>query len=72
MTRIKMLRTMPVAPDGIFTEIWRAGSVRDVKDDLLAILIDAGAIEIVENKAIMAAPENKAKRGRPRKNAVQS
>lgn len=70
MTRIKMLRTMPVAPTGIVTETWAAGSEHDVGDDLLRLLIEAGGVEIVETKAHVAAPENKAaprKRGRPRK-----
>jgi hypothetical protein len=65
-TEIKMLRTHPVAPTGMFAEMWSEGSTHHVNDDLLRILIDAGACEIV-NKAISAAPENKAKRGRPRK-----
>ena len=70
MTRIKMLRTMPVAPTGIVTETWVAGSEHDVADDLLRLLIDAGGVEIVETKAHISAPENKAmprKRGRPKK-----
>lgn len=69
MTEIKMLRTHPVAPNGIFTEIWAEGSTHHVGDELLIILIDAGVCEII-NKAMPAAPENKAaprKRGRPRK-----
>ena len=70
MTEIKMLRTLPVAPNGIRVEIWHEGSTHEVDDNLLSILIDAGACEIV-TKAIPAAPENKArKRGRLRK--VQS
>lgn len=66
MTEIKMLRTLPVAPDGITVQTWVMGSTHQVSDDLLRILIDAGACEIV-TKAIAAAPENKAKRARPRK-----
>lgn len=66
MTEVKMIRTLPVAPDGLSVQTWVAGSVHDVSDDLLGVLIDAGAIEIV-TKAVSAAPENKAKRGRPRK-----
>lgn len=66
MTRIKMLRTLPVSPDGLTTHTWLAGSSHSVSDDLLRQLINAGACEI-ETKAVAAAPENKAKRGRPRK-----
>lgn len=67
MTEIKMLRTLPVAPSGIRVEVWHEGSTHQVDDNLLGILIDAGACEIV-TKAMLAAPENKArKRGRPRK-----
>lgn len=68
-TQIKMLRTAPVAPTGIFTEIWQEGSVHIVNDDLLSLLIEIGACEIM-TKAIDAVPENKAeprKRGRPKK-----
>jgi hypothetical protein len=63
MTQIKMLRTLPVAPDGITVQTWVEGSTHQVSDDLLRILIDAGACEIV-TKAVPAAPENKAKRRR--------
>jgi hypothetical protein len=63
MTQIKMVRTLPVAPDGITVQTWVEGSTHQVSDDLLRILIDAGACEIV-TKAVLAAPENKAKRTR--------
>jgi len=66
MTTIKMLRTLPVAPDGINVQTWAQGSAHEVSDDLLRILIDAGACEII-TKAIHAAPENKAASGKPRK-----
>lgn len=67
MTEIKMLRTLPVAPNGIRVEVWHEGSSHEVDDNLLSILIDAGACEIV-TKAMPAAPENKMrKRARPRK-----
>ena len=66
MTEIKMVRTLPVAPDGITVQTWVEGSTHQVSDDLLRILIDAGACEIV-TKAVSAAPENKAKRPRRRK-----
>lgn len=60
MTEIKMLRTMPVSPNGITVETWAEGSVHNVDNNLLGILIDAAACEIV-TKAVQAAPENKAK-----------
>lgn len=67
MTEIKMLRTLPVAPDGLRVEVWNEGSTREVDDNLLQILIDAGACEIL-TKAISAAPENKTRKSaRPRK-----
>lgn len=67
MTEIKMLRTIPVSPNGLSVELWSEGSVHRVDDNMLHILIDAGACEIV-TKAMPAAPENKArKRGRLRK-----
>jgi hypothetical protein len=70
-TEIKMLRTVPVSPNGLIVETWQAGSVHIVSDDLLRALINMGACEIA-TKAMAAAPENKAepikrKRGRPRK-----
>ena len=72
MTEIKMLRTVPVSPNGLIVETWQAGSTHIVSDSLLGALINMGACEIMENKAHLAAPENKAepikrKRGRPRK-----
>lgn len=59
MTKVKILRHFPYSPDGIRVERWPANSVRVVDDVALAILIDEGACEILENKAIMGAPENK-------------
>lgn len=75
MTRVKILRQFPISPDGIRVETWAAGSMREVDDATLDLLIGEGACEIVEAKAYAAAPENKMepvkrKRGRPRK--VQS
>ena len=62
MTLVRILRDTPIAPDGISVQVWRAGSERSVSDDMLAILIDLGACEIVEVKAHAAAPEIKAER----------
>jgi hypothetical protein len=64
MTRVKILKNFPISPDGIRVETWKAGTERDVDDVTLVLLISEGACEIVENKAMQAAPENKAKRGR--------
>ena len=67
MTEIKMLRTLPVSPNGLSVELWSDGSVHRVDDNMLHILIDAGACEIV-TKAMPAAPENKSRKSkRPRK-----
>jgi len=68
MTRVTMLRTMPVAPSGLYVETWQAGSQHDVSDDLLRNLIEAGAVEIVMNKAVQSVPETK--RRRTKSNAV--
>lgn len=71
MTEIEMLISFPISPDGIRVETWPKGSTRFVDDATLRILIGEGACAIVERKAHMAAPENKArKRGRPRKDKV--
>ena len=62
MTDVKMLLTVPISLDGLRVQTWHAGSVQRAPDDLLLILIDLGAVEIIENKALLGAPENK--RGR--------
>jgi hypothetical protein len=66
MTKVKILRTFHIAPDGIHVQTWQPGMERDVDDATLAILIGEGACEIV-TKAYGAAPENKATRKRGRK-----
>lgn len=66
MTRVRILRNFPISPDGITVQTWQAGSERDVDDATLEILIGEGAVELIENKAMPEAPENKAKRGRRR------
>lgn len=63
MTKVKILRNFPISLDGIRVETWQAGTERDVDDATMALLIGEGACEIV-TKAMLAAPENKAKRGR--------
>ena len=59
MTDVKMIRTVPVSLDGLRVQTWHAGSVHREPEDLLLILIDLGAVEIIENKALLGAPENK-------------
>lgn len=66
-SEIEMIETLPVAPDGLKVEIWSKGSRHFVNDDLLAILIGAGAVALVEHKAQDAAPENKALMSAPSK-----
>lgn len=66
MTKVKILRNFPISPDGLRVETWQAGSERDVDDATMAILIDAGACEIV-TKAMAGAPENKARKTRKAK-----
>lgn len=67
MIDVKITRTFHIAPDGLHVQVWPAGAVRSVDDATLQLLIGEGACEIVETKAHNAAPENKARRGRPRK-----
>ena len=62
MTDVKMLLTVPISLDGLRTETWHAGTVQRAPEDLLLILIDLGAVEIIENKALSGAPENKRRR----------
>lgn len=59
MTEIELMRDFPISLDGLRVEIWPRGSQRAVSDEILAILIGEGACRIVENKAHVAAPENK-------------
>lgn len=60
MTKIEMLHTRPVSVDGLRVETWVKGSRHEVADDLLRGLIQSGAVALVEDKAVHAAPENKA------------
>jgi len=62
MTKVKILRNFPISLDGITVQTWQAGSERDVDDVTMALLISEGACEIVENKAMPEAPENKARK----------
>lgn len=62
MTKVKILRRFPYSPDGIRVEIWAEGSEQEVSDDTLELLISEGVCEIIENKALSGAPENKAQR----------
>lgn len=67
MTPVKILRNFRISLDGIRVETWPEGSERSVDDATLDLLIAEGACEIIETKAHVAAPENKARRGKPRK-----
>ena len=64
MTKVKLLRTFRIAPNGIRVETWSEGSEREVDDSTLAILFAEGACEIIETKAHGAAPENKSRNRR--------
>lgn len=66
MTKVKILRNFPISLDGIRVETWQAGTERDVDDATMALLIGEGACEIV-TKAMLAAPENKARKRKVRK-----
>lgn len=66
MTKVKILRSFRIAPDGITVQTWAAGSERNVDDATLDLLIGEGACEIV-TKAMLAAPENKARKPRKAK-----
>ena len=67
MTEVELLDNFHISPDGIRVETWPKGSTRYVDDATLRLLIEAGACAIVDRKAHAAAPENKSRRGRPRK-----
>jgi hypothetical protein len=66
MTLVKILKSVTVYPDGVRPAMFEAGQEFSVTDIALRQLIEQGACEIVENKAIEAAPEVKPMRGRPR------
>ena len=66
MTQVSILRDVVVHPDGVRPRMYRKGEVASVTDIALAQLIEQGAVEIVENKAIQHAPETKPRRGRKR------
>ena len=67
MTKVKILRNFPISLDGITVQTWAVGTERDVDDATMALLISEGACEIVENKAMLAAPENKSRKRKVRK-----
>lgn len=58
--KIKMLETTPGSPDGITLKIYEKGNVYDLNDDLANCFFEMGVCELHEEKAIEAAPENKA------------
>lgn len=67
MNKVKMLSTQLASDDGITVRTFMAGHEYEITDTMLRAFIDLGAVELVENKANLAAPENKAKRSRKTK-----
>ena len=61
MNKVRILRNFPISLDGISVQTWKAGAEHSVDDATLDLLIGEGACELVETKAMAAAPENKAK-----------
>jgi hypothetical protein len=66
MTIVRLLRVATAYPDGVRPVTYEAGAQVAVSDIALSQLIEQGAVEIVEDKAIRAAPESKPVRGRKR------
>lgn len=65
--RVRMIKSQRACPGGIRSETYHAGQEYTVTDDnIVQAFIEAGAIEIVEDKAIHAAPETKPIRSRRR------
>lgn len=61
---VKILETVPVAPDGRRVVWYRRGAICDVSDGVLKMLINLGACELVQNKAITSVAETKGKKRR--------
>lgn len=70
MTLVNIIKSATVYPDGVRPVTYQAGQSQDVTDIALRQLIDQGACDIVEDKAIKAAPEAKPVRGRKRARKV--
>lgn len=70
MHRVKILKSAVVYPDGVRPASYEAHQEVMVTDIALRQLIEQGACEIVEDKAIKAAPEAKPVRGRSRASKV--
>jgi hypothetical protein len=84
MSKVKMLETRDVAPDGVTISSWEKGETYEVADpDLLALLLRDGAAEKVkpnekkaptetlakpETKSLEGAEENKAEVEQPKQN----
>jgi hypothetical protein len=66
-TKVKMLKSVPVSPDGLRVENWEKGKEYQADDDLLQALIGMGAVELSEAKSEGAAPENKALGAAPKR-----
>lgn len=66
MNKVRMLSSQLASDDGFTVRTFMAGQEYEITDTMLAAFIELGAVELVENKAHSAAPENKG-RGRLRK-----
>jgi hypothetical protein len=66
MNRVKILKDAIAYPDGVRPVMYRQDHFVEVNDMALKQLIDQGAVVIVDDKAIHAAPEVKPVRGRRR------
>jgi hypothetical protein len=82
MKKIKMIQNVPVSPDGLRTETWNIGEIRDVNDVMAKSFVEAKlAVEyqpeiIAHNKPKIEVkkveieekekPKKNGKRGRPR------
>ena len=67
---VSILKSVTVYPDGIRPVRYEAGQRVAVSEIALTQLIEFGACEIVEDKAISEAPEAKPVRGRKRASKV--
>lgn len=52
---VNIIKTVNGSPDGLTVKWYMAGQTMMVEENELAYLIDQGAVELVENKAIQKA-----------------